>query len=181
MKLGRRDSTTASRSLADSDLPGPFSDLKGLISKFSAKNLNAREMVALSGTNFLPKFIINDKLFVTIMMTEKCHKCMQELIHWGRHNASLSVQEYTATEQTLIRGLPAPGNALAQQQEETAVWHHLIWLLQIPSTTTTTKTYGKRKGFLPQTKFFLMEIPLTALLRNIVTILNFLLRILLPP
>ncbi|KAL3502205.1 hypothetical protein ACH5RR_036654 [Cinchona calisaya] len=51
VKLGRRDSTTASRSLADSDLPGPFDDLLTLLSKFSNKGFNAREMVALSGAH----------------------------------------------------------------------------------------------------------------------------------
>ncbi|CAI9096925.1 OLC1v1033189C1 [Oldenlandia corymbosa var. corymbosa] len=53
VQLGRRDSTTASRSLADANLPSPFSDLPTLISKFSAKGLNAREMVALSGSHTL--------------------------------------------------------------------------------------------------------------------------------
>ncbi|CAI9096926.1 OLC1v1033190C1 [Oldenlandia corymbosa var. corymbosa] len=53
VKLGRRDSTTASRSLADANLPSPFSDLPTLISNFSSKGFNAREMVALSGAHTL--------------------------------------------------------------------------------------------------------------------------------
>ncbi|PIN06003.1 Peroxidase [Handroanthus impetiginosus] len=51
VKLGRRDSTTASRSLANSDLPGPSSDLRTLISSFSRKGLSERDMVALSGAH----------------------------------------------------------------------------------------------------------------------------------
>ncbi|XP_030931845.1 peroxidase P7-like [Quercus lobata] len=47
--LGRRDARTASQSAANSNLPSPLSDLATLISMFSAKGLNAREMTALSG------------------------------------------------------------------------------------------------------------------------------------
>ncbi|KAK4484151.1 hypothetical protein RD792_011371 [Penstemon davidsonii] len=51
VRLGRRDSTTASRSLANSDLPGPTSTLAQLISAFSNKGLSERDMVALSGAH----------------------------------------------------------------------------------------------------------------------------------
>lgn len=51
VKLGRRDSTTANRAQANSDLPGPASDLDVLISRFANKGLNEREMVALSGAH----------------------------------------------------------------------------------------------------------------------------------
>jgi len=49
VQLGRRDSTTASFSSANSDLPGPGSDLSGLINAFNNKGFTSREMVALSG------------------------------------------------------------------------------------------------------------------------------------
>ena len=49
VQLGRRDSTTASFSAANSDLPSPTMDLKDLISAFSNKGFTAKEMVALSG------------------------------------------------------------------------------------------------------------------------------------
>ncbi|KAL0347545.1 UNVERIFIED_CONTAM: Cationic peroxidase 1 [Sesamum calycinum] len=45
--LGRRDSTTASLSGANSQLPGPNSNLNALITSFSNKGFTAREMVAL--------------------------------------------------------------------------------------------------------------------------------------
>ncbi|CAA3009324.1 lignin-forming anionic peroxidase-like [Olea europaea var. sylvestris] len=51
VNLGRRDSTMASRSVANTDLPGPFSDLGTLISAFANKRLSARDMVALSGAH----------------------------------------------------------------------------------------------------------------------------------
>ncbi|XP_010921098.1 cationic peroxidase 1 [Elaeis guineensis] len=49
--LGRRDSTTASLSLANSDIPPPTSDLSALISAFSKKGLSTSDMVALSGSH----------------------------------------------------------------------------------------------------------------------------------
>ncbi|KAL4587186.1 hypothetical protein LXL04_000053 [Taraxacum kok-saghyz] len=49
--FGRRDSTTASQSAANSNLPSPASSLSGLISSFSNKGFTANEMVALSGAH----------------------------------------------------------------------------------------------------------------------------------
>ncbi|KAK8969595.1 Cationic peroxidase 1 [Platanthera guangdongensis] len=49
VKLGRRDSTTASLSQANSDIPSPTSDLNVLISAFSKKGLSTSDMVTLSG------------------------------------------------------------------------------------------------------------------------------------
>ncbi|AES79785.1 putative peroxidase [Medicago truncatula] len=51
VQLGRRDSITASLSLANSDLPGPGSDLSGLITSFDNKGFTPKEMVALSGSH----------------------------------------------------------------------------------------------------------------------------------
>ncbi|KAM3683936.1 hypothetical protein ACJW31_11G002900 [Castanea mollissima] len=49
--LGRRDSTTANLSAANSDLPSPALNLSGLITAFSNKGFTAQEMVALSGSH----------------------------------------------------------------------------------------------------------------------------------
>uniref|UniRef100_A0ACD5ULB9 Uncharacterized protein n=1 Tax=Avena sativa TaxID=4498 RepID=A0ACD5ULB9_AVESA len=49
--LGRRDSTTASKTNAENDLPPPSSDLQGLTDKFSNKGLSVTDMVALSGAH----------------------------------------------------------------------------------------------------------------------------------
>ncbi|KAM6548771.1 hypothetical protein CsatB_020447 [Cannabis sativa] len=51
--FGRRDSTTASQSDANRDLPGPSSDLATLIRQFANKGLSATDMTALSGAHTL--------------------------------------------------------------------------------------------------------------------------------
>lgn len=53
VRLGRRDSTTASLSAANSNIPAPTLNLSGLISAFSNKGFTATEMVALSGIYIL--------------------------------------------------------------------------------------------------------------------------------
>ncbi|MQM10941.1 hypothetical protein Taro_043844 [Colocasia esculenta] len=51
VKLGRRDSTTASKDRAENDLPKFTDSLDQLISLFSDNGLSARDMVALSGAH----------------------------------------------------------------------------------------------------------------------------------
>ncbi|XP_019465455.1 PREDICTED: cationic peroxidase 1-like [Lupinus angustifolius] len=51
VQLGRRDSTTASLTLANSDLPNPNLNLSNLITAFSNKGFSTQEMVALSGSH----------------------------------------------------------------------------------------------------------------------------------
>ncbi|KAH9304180.1 hypothetical protein KI387_008584, partial [Taxus chinensis] len=48
VQLGRRDSTTASLSGANTKLPSPFGNLSTLTSTFQAQGLSATDMVALS-------------------------------------------------------------------------------------------------------------------------------------
>ncbi|KAK9986255.1 hypothetical protein SO802_031206 [Lithocarpus litseifolius] len=51
VQLGRRDSTTASLSAANSNIPAPTLNLSGLLSAFSNKGFTAKELVALSGSH----------------------------------------------------------------------------------------------------------------------------------
>lgn len=51
VQLGRRDSTTASLSAANSNIPPPTLNLSGLITTFSNKGFTTQEMVALSGAH----------------------------------------------------------------------------------------------------------------------------------
>ncbi|KAJ6983546.1 hypothetical protein NC653_026383 [Populus alba x Populus x berolinensis] len=66
VKLGRRDSTTASPALAITELPAFFDDLGKLISRFQKKGLTARDMVALSGSHTLGQaqcFTFRDRIY----------------------------------------------------------------------------------------------------------------------
>nr|BAM05637.1 peroxidase 2 [Eucalyptus globulus subsp. globulus] len=51
VSLGRRDSITASRSLANTSIPPPTSNLSALITSFAAQGLSVKNMVALSGSH----------------------------------------------------------------------------------------------------------------------------------
>ncbi|XP_057474186.1 cationic peroxidase 1-like [Actinidia eriantha] len=51
VSLGRRDSTTANFSAANSDLPGPSFNLSALITSFANQGFSANELVALSGAH----------------------------------------------------------------------------------------------------------------------------------
>lgn len=54
VKLGRRDSKTASLSAANSgQIPPPTSTLSNLINRFKAKGLSAKDMVVLSGNIYI--------------------------------------------------------------------------------------------------------------------------------
>ncbi|RDY14726.1 Cationic peroxidase 1, partial [Mucuna pruriens] len=51
VKLGRRDSTTASLNESNSDLPAPFLNLTDLATAFAKKNFTIQELVTLSGAH----------------------------------------------------------------------------------------------------------------------------------
>nr|XP_043611352.1 cationic peroxidase 1-like [Erigeron canadensis] len=51
LNFGRRDSTTASLSAANNNIPAPTLNLSGLISSFSNQGFTTNEMVALSGSH----------------------------------------------------------------------------------------------------------------------------------
>ncbi|XP_076941976.1 cationic peroxidase 1-like [Bidens hawaiensis] len=53
VKLGRRDSTTASRTAANNDLPAPFMDLAALLKNFKKQGLDENDLVVLSGAHTL--------------------------------------------------------------------------------------------------------------------------------
>ncbi|XP_062113085.1 lignin-forming anionic peroxidase-like [Humulus lupulus] len=64
--LGRRDSTTANLAEANSDLPLFTNTLQELIDNFSNKGLNARDMVALSGSHTIGQaqcFTFRDRIY----------------------------------------------------------------------------------------------------------------------
>ncbi|KAK0585167.1 hypothetical protein LWI29_025194 [Acer saccharum] len=66
VQLGRRDSTTGSRTQADKNLPSPLMDLPGLIKNFKRQGLNQKDLVALSGGHtlgFAQCFTFRDRIY----------------------------------------------------------------------------------------------------------------------
>ncbi|XP_021297004.1 peroxidase P7-like [Herrania umbratica] len=51
VKLGRRDSTTASRAAANNSIPAPTFNISRLLSSFAAQGLSLKDLVALSGSH----------------------------------------------------------------------------------------------------------------------------------
>lgn len=49
VELGRRDSLTASRALANTSIPAPTSNLSDQIKSYAAQGLSLKDLVALSG------------------------------------------------------------------------------------------------------------------------------------
>ncbi|XP_038893191.1 lignin-forming anionic peroxidase-like [Benincasa hispida] len=66
VKLGRRDSTIASKTLAESELPHFQASLDKLISIFANKGLSTRDMVALSGSHTIGQaqcFLFRNRIY----------------------------------------------------------------------------------------------------------------------
>ncbi|KAL6222553.1 hypothetical protein ACLB2K_005945 [Fragaria x ananassa] len=64
--LGRRDGTTASKDAANNDLPSPFEPLENITAKFTAKGLDMKDVVVLSGAHtigFAQCFTFKPRLF----------------------------------------------------------------------------------------------------------------------
>ncbi|XP_048232632.1 peroxidase 10-like [Ricinus communis] len=64
--LGRRDGLTASQSAADEQLPSPFESLQNITAKFTAKGLELKDVVVLSGGHtlgFAQCFTFKPRLF----------------------------------------------------------------------------------------------------------------------
>lgn len=56
VRVGRRDSKTASFAAANSGvIPSPASTLTNLINRFQAQGLSSKDMIALSGIQFLKR------------------------------------------------------------------------------------------------------------------------------
>ncbi|CAL5389976.1 unnamed protein product [Camellia sinensis] len=66
VQLGRRDSTTASQSEANTDIPSPLMDLPQLIENFKNKGLDTKDLVALSGGHslgFAQCFVFRNRIY----------------------------------------------------------------------------------------------------------------------
>ncbi|KAL6317862.1 hypothetical protein AAG906_030616 [Vitis piasezkii] len=100
VQLGRRDSTTASFSTANSDLPPPTSDLDALISLFSNKGFTTQEMVVLSGTHTIGKAQCSkfrDRIYNETNIDAAFAKSKQKICPWTGGDENLSDLDETTT------------------------------------------------------------------------------------
>ncbi|KAM0941185.1 putative peroxidase [Dioscorea sansibarensis] len=100
VKLGRRDSRTASFSKANTDLPSPALNITGLISSFSSQGLSFKDMVALSGGHTIGKarcisfrgHIYNDKNINSKFAKTRQANCPKQIGHGDFNLAPLDLQ-----------------------------------------------------------------------------------------
>nr|ACN33662.1 unknown [Zea mays] len=126
VKVGRRDSTTASFSGANNNIPPPTSGLANLTSLFAAQGLSQKDMVALSGahtigqarcTNFRAH-IYNDTDIDAAFARTRQSGCPSTSGAGGDSNlAPLDLQTPTVFENNYYRNLLAKKGLLHSDQE----------------------------------------------------------------
>ncbi|KAJ1273784.1 hypothetical protein BS78_05G011000 [Paspalum vaginatum] len=125
VKLGRRDSTTASFSGANNNIPPPSSGLANLTSLFAAQGLSQKDMVALSGahtiglarcTNFRAH-IYNDTDIDGGFARTRRSGCPSTSGQGDNNLAPLDLQTPTVFENNYYRNLLAKKGLLHSDQE----------------------------------------------------------------
>lgn len=123
--LGRRDSRTASQSAANSQIPAPTSNLGTLISMFSAKGLNARDMVALAGGHTIGQaqcrnfraHIYNENNINAAFATTRKANCPATAPNGDSNLAPLDIQSPTTFDNKYYQNLVAQRGLLHSDQE----------------------------------------------------------------
>ncbi|XP_059429952.1 peroxidase 4-like [Corylus avellana] len=141
VKVGRRDSKTASFSDANSGvIPPPTSTLANLINRFSSKGLSAKDMVALSGAHTIGKarcLVFRDRIYNETNIDSSFAKKRQDQCPrntGGRKNlAPLDVETPTTFDNKYYDNLI----------EEKGLLHSDQILYNGGSTDSLVKTYSK--------------------------------------
>ncbi|KAI7750544.1 hypothetical protein M8C21_016396, partial [Ambrosia artemisiifolia] len=114
VKLGRRDSRTASQAAANSSIPPPTSSLSALISSFRAAGLSAKDMVALSGshtigqarcTNFRARIYNETNNLEASFATQRRSNCPRATGSGDNNLAPLDVQSPTTFNNDYFKNL----------------------------------------------------------------------------
>ncbi|KAF8042161.1 hypothetical protein BT93_A0697 [Corymbia citriodora subsp. variegata] len=93
VQLGRRDSTTASRTTANSDIPAPNMDLPALVSNFERQGLKVKDLVALSGAHtigFAQCFTFRNRIFNDSNIDQALAKNLQSYCPRTGNDANLA-------------------------------------------------------------------------------------------
>ncbi|XP_042431526.1 peroxidase P7-like [Zingiber officinale] len=125
VKLGRRDSRTASLSAANNNIPPPTSNLGSLISKFSAQGLSAQEMVALVGAHTIGQarctsfrdHIYNDTNIDASLAAERRSGCPRTRGSGDGSLAPLDLQTPTSFDNYYFKNLVAKKGLLHSDQQ----------------------------------------------------------------
>uniref|UniRef100_A0ACD5ZMG6 Uncharacterized protein n=1 Tax=Avena sativa TaxID=4498 RepID=A0ACD5ZMG6_AVESA len=123
--LGRRDSTTASLSEANSDLPGPSLNLDLLIQAFGKKQLSPRDLTALSGAHTIGfsqcqnfrGHIYNDTNIDPAFATLRQRNCPAAAPAGDSNLAPFDVQTQLVFDNAYYRNLVAKRGLLHSDQE----------------------------------------------------------------
>ncbi|KAK9283458.1 hypothetical protein L1049_011702 [Liquidambar formosana] len=144
VKLGRRDSKTASQGAANSSIPPPTSSLNNLISRFQALGLSTRDMVALAGshtigqarcTNFRAH-IYNDTNIDSSFAQTRQGNCPRTVGSGDNNLAPLDLQTPTAFENNYYKNLVNRRGLLHSDQE----------LFNGGSTDSLVRTYSNSES-----------------------------------
>ncbi|XP_010552918.1 PREDICTED: peroxidase P7-like [Tarenaya hassleriana] len=142
VKLGRRDSRTASQSAANRDIPAPTFNLSRLVSSFSNVGLSARDMVALSGghtigqarcTTFRAR-IYNEKNINSAFAATRQRNCPRTNGSGDGNLAPLDIQTPTKFDNNYFKNLMVQKGLLHSDQE----------LFNGGSTDSIVRTYGTK-------------------------------------
>uniref|UniRef100_A0ACD5YAR0 Uncharacterized protein n=1 Tax=Avena sativa TaxID=4498 RepID=A0ACD5YAR0_AVESA len=123
--LGRRDSTTASKTNAESDLPAPTFSLQNLTDNFSNKGLSVTDMIALSGAHtigqsqcrFFRARIYNDTNIDTAFATSLQANCPQATGSGDSSLAPLDTMTPNAFDNAYYTNLQSQKGLLHSDQE----------------------------------------------------------------
>lgn len=141
VKLGRRDSKTASFALANSGvIPPPTSTLSNLISRFRAQGLSTKDMVALSGAHTIGQsrcvsfraHIYSDTNIDRSFAKTRQRTCPRSAPSGDRNLAPLDLQTPTAFDNNYFKNLLSKKGLLHSDQE----------LFNGGSTDSLVKTYS---------------------------------------
>ncbi|XP_057825567.2 peroxidase P7 [Cryptomeria japonica] len=123
--LGRRDSTTASKSAANTSIPAPTLNLSALISSFSAQGLSRKDLVALSGSHTIGQArctsfrarIYNEYQINTSFATSLKANCPSTSGSGDNNLAPLDLQTPTVFENNYYKNLLSQKGLLHSDQQ----------------------------------------------------------------
>ncbi|KAL1825307.1 hypothetical protein DCAR_0313447 [Daucus carota subsp. sativus] len=126
VKLGRRDSRTASQRAANNSIPPPTSSLKSLVSRFSKFGLSTKDLVALTGahtigqarcTNFRARIYNETKNLDSSLAQARTNNCPRRSGSGDNNLAPLDLQSPTAFDNNYFKNLVNKKGLLHSDQQ----------------------------------------------------------------